>query len=287
MIRAPRLKKSSKLSAKGYVSWINKLLDTEISSIEELSNGVAYCKLLNFLFPGLIDTRKVQTEGNCGDNNFRIIEKCLKRFSGDPKIDINSVADINKAISGGYTDNYRLAFYFHMLFEANIDQLEPKKQKPKDLGSFHVKNATGMRKSFEFSQKQVNERSKSIPNDRSDIHIQNLIDWFRDYQDRHKESENIYLYNRIAGFQNEFYERVFEFENLKTTRSKTKLEHKEVAAEYENAQRLYKKFKGSFEGRLEDFKYISDKYYNEEASLESDLHYSNFSKGKSTSKIKI
>ena len=47
------------LSFRGYLDWVNGLLDTKYTKLEELSTGSAYCQILHSIFPESFNSRKI------------------------------------------------------------------------------------------------------------------------------------------------------------------------------------------------------------------------------------
>ena len=44
------------------ISWLNELLNTNLTKIEQLGSGVAYCYLIDLLYPGKIPINRVNAK---------------------------------------------------------------------------------------------------------------------------------------------------------------------------------------------------------------------------------
>ena len=123
------------LTQKGYVTWVNDILDTQYKKIDEFSTGAAYCQLLEKLFPNCIDLRRVSSVNSWpaklsnadSMKNFKILQsafaelKVQVRLLGGPCMDDMTCIDITKITkcSTANYENYKFLEWFKKFYDEN------------------------------------------------------------------------------------------------------------------------------------------------------------------------
>ena len=138
-MKIPILKRCDQVSARVYIDWVNALLPgSKVKSVEGLGSGVIYCHIMNIISPGCIDKGRITSRKGRENDNYKLIDKALKQLKTE--VEINKIGDVNRAIKGGFKDNYNLIFWFYSLFQANVKSKKEKSmvsakvnQKPKQL----------------------------------------------------------------------------------------------------------------------------------------------------------
>ncbi|KAE9552076.1 hypothetical protein FO519_004702 [Halicephalobus sp. NKZ332] len=98
------------------LAWVNDCLQSNLTKIEEMSTGAAYCGLTDFLFPGSVPVKKVKW--NCKSepdqlNNWHILQKAWKDLGIDKPI------PIDRLLRGKFQENFEFLQWFKKFFDAN------------------------------------------------------------------------------------------------------------------------------------------------------------------------
>ncbi|CAD8126673.1 unnamed protein product [Paramecium sonneborni] len=88
--------------------WINALLKTNLTKIEQLGNGIAYCKLLNMIDPTCLNPTKIvlKTKTQIDHiNNLKLFQTAMQ------KLHLKKQFDIDKVSKCYFHENYDLALF--------------------------------------------------------------------------------------------------------------------------------------------------------------------------------
>ncbi|XP_043072126.1 microtubule-associated protein RP/EB family member 1-like isoform X2 [Drosophila grimshawi] len=102
------------------LNWVNETLESNLSRIEDLCTGAAYCNLMDILFPNLIQMRNVKFMGNQKIDyikNFKLLQQ------GFNKLQVNVSFDIQELIKGNYRENYQFANWFKVFYDRNFESI--------------------------------------------------------------------------------------------------------------------------------------------------------------------
>ena len=104
------------LSRHEIIKWINDITNTDNKKIENLSNGISYCKCMDLLFPDQLILRKVKMnaklERECL-HNMKILQTYFTKFK------VSKVIPIDKIIKARFQDNIEFVQWFKKFFDAN------------------------------------------------------------------------------------------------------------------------------------------------------------------------
>jgi microtubule-associated protein, RP/EB family len=106
------------LSRMDILQWINSSLQSNFGKVEELCSGVAYIQLMDLLFPGTVQFKKVKLNTKLEHeyiNNFKYLQSLFKKHGVDKE------APIEKLVKGKYQDNFEFVQWFKRFFDANYD----------------------------------------------------------------------------------------------------------------------------------------------------------------------
>lgn len=84
------------------ISWVNTLLELEISKIEQLGTGAVYCQIVDAMFPGKVAMQRINwLAKNEWEfiNNYKILQQAFA------KCKIQKHIDIEKLSKSKYQDN--------------------------------------------------------------------------------------------------------------------------------------------------------------------------------------
>nr|KAF6330427.1 microtubule associated protein RP/EB family member 1 [Myotis myotis] len=77
---------SENLSRHDMLAWINESLQLNLTKVEQLCSGAAYCQFMDMLFPGSIALKKVKFQAKLEHEyiqNFKILQAGFKRMGVD------------------------------------------------------------------------------------------------------------------------------------------------------------------------------------------------------------
>lgn len=106
------------LSRHDILAWINDTLKTNLTKIEELCTGGAYCQFMDMLFPGSIRMKKVKFDTKLEHeyiNNFKNLQEGFK------KLNVEKIIPVEKLVKGRFQDNFEFVQWFKKFFDANFD----------------------------------------------------------------------------------------------------------------------------------------------------------------------
>uniref|UniRef100_A0A8R1I3W3 Microtubule-associated protein RP/EB family member 1 n=1 Tax=Caenorhabditis japonica TaxID=281687 RepID=A0A8R1I3W3_CAEJA len=104
------------LSRKEAVAWVNNLLKSHFTKVEEMASGAAYCQLTHLLF-GACNLRKVKfNPRNEPDilNNWKVLTTAWKELGVDKPV------DVEKMKKAKFQDNMEFLQWFYKFFNANL-----------------------------------------------------------------------------------------------------------------------------------------------------------------------
>jgi len=84
------------------LAWINALVGTNYTKIEQTSSGIAHCMILNTIYPGSVNLQKVMTNAKLEYEyvkNYKVLQDAFT------KLRIDKVIDITRLVKGRYQDN--------------------------------------------------------------------------------------------------------------------------------------------------------------------------------------
>lgn len=110
---------SDKSSRHELLAFVNSSLHANLTRIEELSTGAAYCQLTDLLFRGSIPLKKVKwnarTDVDCL-HNWRLLQFAWKELG------INKMIPVERLVYARFQDNFEFLQWFKKFFDANYDR---------------------------------------------------------------------------------------------------------------------------------------------------------------------
>jgi len=98
------------------LDWINGLLQLNVTKIEYLASGAAYCSVIDALFPGTVAMNKVNWMARNDFEfvqNYKVLQQAFERNS------IQRHIDVDKLIRGKYQDNLEFMQWLKRFFDLN------------------------------------------------------------------------------------------------------------------------------------------------------------------------
>ncbi|CAD7671180.1 unnamed protein product [Nyctereutes procyonoides] len=109
---------SVNLSQYDMLAWINESLQLNLTKIEQLCSGAAYCQFMDMLFPGSIALKKVKFQAKLEHEyiqNLKILQAGFKRMG------VDKIIPVDKLVKGKFQDNFEFVQWFKKFFDANYD----------------------------------------------------------------------------------------------------------------------------------------------------------------------
>ncbi|XP_043971511.1 microtubule-associated protein RP/EB family member 1b [Gambusia affinis] len=112
---------SDNMSRHDMLMWINESLQMNLTKIEMLCTGAAYCQFMDMLFPGSVPLKKVKFGAKLEHeyiHNFKLLQVAFK------KMGVDKIIPVDKLVKGKFQDNFELVQWFKKFFDANYDGKE-------------------------------------------------------------------------------------------------------------------------------------------------------------------
>ncbi|KAM4603170.1 microtubule-associated protein RP/EB family member 1 [Discoglossus pictus] len=109
---------SDNLSRHDMLAWINESLQLNLTKIEHLCSGNAYCQFMDMLFPGSVTLKKVKFQAKLEHEyiqNYKVLQ------AGFKKMGVDKIIPVDKLVKGKFQDNFEFVQWFKKFFDANYD----------------------------------------------------------------------------------------------------------------------------------------------------------------------
>ena len=91
------------------IDWINDLLKLSYTKVENLCTGAAYCQLMDMIWPGLVNLKKVKFDAKHDYEfieNFKVLQNVFKKKKVDKEI------PVERLVKGRFQDNFEFGQWF-------------------------------------------------------------------------------------------------------------------------------------------------------------------------------
>ncbi|XP_035014855.1 microtubule-associated protein RP/EB family member 1b isoform X2 [Hippoglossus stenolepis] len=112
---------SDNLSRHDMLVWINESLQMNLTKIEMLCTGGAYCQFMDMLFANSVPLKKVKFGAKLEHeyiHNFKLLQVSFK------KMGVDKIIPVDKLVKGKFQDNFEFVQWFKKFFDANYDGKE-------------------------------------------------------------------------------------------------------------------------------------------------------------------
>ncbi|RXM29250.1 Microtubule-associated protein RP/EB family member 2 [Acipenser ruthenus] len=109
------------MSRHDIIAWVNDILCSNYTKVEQLSSGATYCQFMDMLFPGCISLKKVKFQAKLEHeyiHNFKLLQASFKRMN------VDKIIPVEKLVKGRFQDNLDFIQWFKKFFDANYDGKE-------------------------------------------------------------------------------------------------------------------------------------------------------------------
>uniref|UniRef100_A0A914Y7D4 Uncharacterized protein n=1 Tax=Panagrolaimus superbus TaxID=310955 RepID=A0A914Y7D4_9BILA len=103
------------------IPWVNECLLANLTKIEEMATGAAYCGLTDYLFPGSLQLKKVKWNSRHEVdwiNNWRVLQQAWKQLGVDKPV------PVEKLLKAKFQENFEFLQWFKKFFDANYEEHE-------------------------------------------------------------------------------------------------------------------------------------------------------------------
>ncbi|XP_050742429.1 microtubule-associated protein RP/EB family member 1 [Drosophila biarmipes] len=98
------------------LTWVNQMLQTQFSKVEEMCTGAAYCQFMDMMFPNSIPVRRIKFHANLEHEHLQNFKLLQASFN---KVSVDKVIPIDRLIKGRFQDNLEFLQWFRKFVEAN------------------------------------------------------------------------------------------------------------------------------------------------------------------------
>ncbi|XP_056319640.1 DNA (cytosine-5-)-methyltransferase 3 beta, duplicate a isoform X2 [Danio aesculapii] len=101
------------------LGWINKTLQTNFTQVEQCRSGACFCQLIDLLFPGTINLKKVKFESQKRSDfmqNYGLLQAAFR------DLEVTEPVPVNELLSGKFRPNFTYLKWFKKFFHANVKQ---------------------------------------------------------------------------------------------------------------------------------------------------------------------
>ncbi|XP_060914283.1 microtubule-associated protein RP/EB family member 1-like isoform X2 [Labrus mixtus] len=112
---------SDNLSRHDMLEWINESLQMNLTKIEMLCSGGAYCQFMDMLFPNSVPLKRVKFGAKLEHeyiHNYKLLQLSFKKMA------VDKIIPVDKLVKGKFQDNFEFVQWFKKFFDANYDGKE-------------------------------------------------------------------------------------------------------------------------------------------------------------------
>jgi microtubule-associated protein, RP/EB family len=98
------------------ISWVNNLLSLNITKVEQMASGAAYCQIMDVMYPGCIAMSKINWGAKFEHefvNNYKLLQQAFDKNM------VHKHIEVEKLIKAKYQDNLEFLQWFKRFFDLN------------------------------------------------------------------------------------------------------------------------------------------------------------------------
>lgn len=98
------------------LNWVNDLLKLNITKIEQMATGAAYCQIIDAVFPGSVKLSKINWQAKYGheySQNYKLLQQAFDKNS------VNKYIEVEKLIQAKPLDNLEFLQWFKRFVDLN------------------------------------------------------------------------------------------------------------------------------------------------------------------------
>ncbi|XP_036330930.1 microtubule-associated protein RP/EB family member 1 [Rhagoletis pomonella] len=112
---------SEKLSRHEMLRWINTTVQGEYKKIEELCSGVAYCQIMEMIFPQSVGLKKIKINAKLEHeylHNLKLFQMAFTRINYEKSV------PIERLVKGRFQDNFEFLQWFKKFYDVHATDKE-------------------------------------------------------------------------------------------------------------------------------------------------------------------
>lgn len=124
---------------KSLITWVNSKLRTKLSDISNLSNGAAYCRLINLIHPGIIAGKKIKLDASPARclSNYKLLQNAFYVLKVDKVIPVEQLIASNQRTLLTFTCWIKVFFEINVSLSSDVSNVSS--NKPQNNNSDGVK----------------------------------------------------------------------------------------------------------------------------------------------------
>ncbi|XP_037812871.1 microtubule-associated protein RP/EB family member 1-like [Lucilia sericata] len=107
---------AEKMSRHDMLEWVNSTVHGQYKKIEELCSGVAYCQMMELLFPNTVGLKKIKCNAKLEHeflHNLKLFQAAFIKLNFDKSV------PIDRLIKGKFQDNFEFLQWFKKFFDTH------------------------------------------------------------------------------------------------------------------------------------------------------------------------
>ncbi|KAM7344970.1 microtubule-associated protein RP/EB family member 1 isoform 2-T2 [Cochliomyia hominivorax] len=104
------------MSRHDMLEWVNSTVHGQYKKIEELCSGVAYCQMMELLFPNTVGSKKIKSNAKLEHeflHNLKLFQAAFTKLNFDKSV------PIDRLIKGKFQDNFEFLQWFKKFFDTH------------------------------------------------------------------------------------------------------------------------------------------------------------------------
>ncbi|XP_067633894.1 microtubule-associated protein RP/EB family member 2 [Eurosta solidaginis] len=109
---------SEKISRHEMLRWVNTTVQGEYTKIEQLCSGVAYCQMMELLFPQSVGVKKIKVNAKLEHeflHNLKLFQMAFTRINYEKSV------PIERLIKGRFQDNFEFLQWFKKFYDVHAE----------------------------------------------------------------------------------------------------------------------------------------------------------------------
>ncbi|XP_030557945.1 microtubule-associated protein RP/EB family member 1 [Drosophila novamexicana] len=145
------------------LDWVNNMVNGHFKKIEEMASGVAYCQMMEMIFPNCINLKRVKMSAKLEHEFFHN----MKLFQGAlTRVKLDKTVPLDRLIKGRFQDNFEFLQWFKKFFDSQAPGLENIKSAANAVQPKPIKPRAMMKEepSNDFLESQIDDLNTKIAN---------------------------------------------------------------------------------------------------------------------------
>ncbi|TDG47864.1 hypothetical protein AWZ03_005645 [Drosophila navojoa] len=139
------------------LDWVNTMVNGHFKKIEEMASGVAYCQMMDMIFPNCINLKRVKMSAKLEHEFFHN----MKLFQGAlTRLKLDKTVPLDRLIKGRFQDNFEFLQWFKKFFDSQAPGLENIKSAANAVQPKPIKPRGFIKENQEQQQRQLEQEQQ-------------------------------------------------------------------------------------------------------------------------------